>query len=280
NLVELAQSQAAEAELKWQAQYGDVVKIKALFGENRLLVSDPKALQYIHQTSGYHYPKQPERREISRLVSGRGILWADDFGSDATKRPLSVPPAGETHKRQRKIMLPGFSGPETKLYLPVFSACAAKMAEMWREVIASSGEESAVIDIPSWASRCTLDAIVAFDYQFQTLDHGRNELGQAFSKLLLETFALPTKPEIFVQNFFRYIPVSLREWVGDHIPSRKLAHARYTAKLSSEAAKDLWAKKSTGCGDGKDIMSLLVKADSSSNEKLRLNEEEKLGLMR
>lgn len=45
--------------------------------EDRLLISDPKALQYIFQTAGYHFSKPRDRREVSRLVTGRGILWAD-----------------------------------------------------------------------------------------------------------------------------------------------------------------------------------------------------------
>jgi hypothetical protein len=48
-----------------------------IYQEDRLLISDPKALQYIHQTSGYNFVKQPERREVSRILSGRSILWAD-----------------------------------------------------------------------------------------------------------------------------------------------------------------------------------------------------------
>lgn len=41
------------------------------------MISDPKALQYIHQTSGYHFQKQPERRVISEAIAGKGIIWAD-----------------------------------------------------------------------------------------------------------------------------------------------------------------------------------------------------------
>jgi hypothetical protein len=64
--------------------------------EDRLLISDPKALQYIFHTSGefhlclveacttslplysgYGFRKWPERTEISRVLMGRGLLWAD-----------------------------------------------------------------------------------------------------------------------------------------------------------------------------------------------------------
>lgn len=45
--------------------------------EDRLMISDPKALQYVHQTAAYHFPKQPERRVISEAIAGRGIIWAE-----------------------------------------------------------------------------------------------------------------------------------------------------------------------------------------------------------
>lgn len=42
-----------------------------------LWISDPKALQYIYQTSGYNFPKQPERRILSRLIGDTGLTWAE-----------------------------------------------------------------------------------------------------------------------------------------------------------------------------------------------------------
>ena len=71
NLPEIFQSQAGVPDFKYQQDYGDVVRIKGPFGvwqtiifpilkvcyssgiqEDRLLLSDPKALQYIFHTSG------------------------------------------------------------------------------------------------------------------------------------------------------------------------------------------------------------------------------------
>lgn len=52
NLPELFQSQAAVPDFKWQRQFGDIVRIKGALGEDRLFVSDPKAMQYIFQTAG------------------------------------------------------------------------------------------------------------------------------------------------------------------------------------------------------------------------------------
>ncbi|KAG6865472.1 hypothetical protein C0991_002299 [Blastosporella zonata] len=100
------------------------------------------------------------------------------------------------------------------------------MVEKWMEMIASGEEDSAVVEIPSWASR-------------------------------LETFGTPSKPAIFVQSFLGYIPMCIREVISDYMPAKKLKHARYTASLSVEVAEELYAQKSQGHGHGKDIMSLL-----------------------
>ncbi|KAF5372717.1 hypothetical protein D9757_011652 [Collybiopsis confluens] len=44
-------------DFSWQEQYEDVIKFKAPLGSDSLLISDPKALQHILQTSGYRWEK-------------------------------------------------------------------------------------------------------------------------------------------------------------------------------------------------------------------------------
>ncbi|KAG6816759.1 hypothetical protein H0H87_003154 [Tephrocybe sp. NHM501043] len=210
-----------------------------------------------------------ERREASRIASGKGILWAD----------------GDIHKRQRKLLLPGFSGPEAKGYLPVFSSYAAKMAEKWKTIIDSSDDQVGVVDIPEWASRCALDAIgeVAFDYQFGTLENVENALGKAFANLLLDTFGVLTNREIFFGNVMIRLPAFIREYIMDNISSKKLLHAQKTAKLSTEVTNELIQQKREALLQGKgsrDIMSLIVKANASEDENARLSDEEMLGMMR
>ena len=55
-----------------------------------LFVSDPKAMQHI-LTSGYDFQKPPERREVSRMHSGRGIIWADGTLSLVKQYPQPYP---------------------------------------------------------------------------------------------------------------------------------------------------------------------------------------------
>jgi hypothetical protein len=60
-----------------------------------------------------------------------------------------------------------------------------------------------------------------------------------------------------------YIPTCIREFLGDHIPSHKLLHARTAAKLATGVAKSLVDSRTDALLQGRsnrDIMSLLGKS--------------------
>ncbi|KAJ7188982.1 cytochrome P450 [Mycena filopes] len=269
NMPQLFGGQVGEAEFKWQEIYGGVVRIRASFGEDRLLVTDPKALQYIYQTSGYRFHKQSERIELTRLIGGRGILWAD----------------GDDHKRHRKVMLPGFSSSEARALLPLFFSKAAQIGAKWKDIIGATAEQSAVLNITGWASRATLDAIgeAAFDYRFGAMENANNVVGAAYSNVLMNTFGSPSDASLLALSMLQYVPRCARELLVDHVPSAGLKHIRYTAQVTTTVARELVASKSAALLQGKgsrDIMSLLVKANASENEKTKLNEDELLSQMR
>ncbi|KAK0475532.1 cytochrome P450 [Armillaria novae-zelandiae] len=268
NLPELLRGEAGEMDFKWQSQYGDVVRIRAPLGEDRLLVSDPKALQYIYQTSGYKFIKPPGRKELSRLAVGTGIFVVE----------------GDDHKRHRKALLPGFGGPEAKFYVPVFLTHAGKMTSKWKELISTSDEQSVVIDIPSWTSRATLDAIgeAAFDYQFGALDESAKPLTIAYTNMLFDTFAEATDSSTLSLCLMEWLPKWVVRFIVEKAPIKRLEHARMTRGLTDEVAKQLLNEKYEALAADKskrDIMSLLVTANVSENPKLRLSPEELLAQM-
>ncbi|KAK0475530.1 cytochrome P450 [Armillaria novae-zelandiae] len=269
NLPDLLKGQAGEVDFKWQAQYGDIVRIRAALGEDRLLVSDPKALQYIYQTSGYRFIKHPGRMELGRLLTGSGILLAE----------------GDDHKRHRKVLLPGFGGPEAKYYVPVFFAHVGKMVSKWKDLIESTPEDqSTVIDIPSWMSHATLDAIgeAAFDYQFGALDDSKNPLTIAYTNLLFDTLAVPTNNGALSLCLMGWLPNRVVRLLLEKAPIKRLEHVRATRDLTRQVAKQLLNEKYEALATDKpkrDIMSLLVKANISENPKTRLDDEELLGQM-
>ncbi|EAU91561.1 hypothetical protein CC1G_02050 [Coprinopsis cinerea okayama7 len=266
NLRELFQSQAGVPDFKYQREFGDVVRVKGALGEDRLFISDPKALQYIIHTSGYAYPKWPERTEISRVLMGRGLLWAD----------------GEIHKRQRKVMLPGFGVPESKSYVPIFRRVGAELTAQWSDILASSADQSAVLNVANWLSRTTMDSIgeAAFDYHFGALANQENEFMEAYLGLMSDTLGSPSTSAIFMQTV---MPLWYLQLMSRFSRKRNLVHARHTAKLANAVAKELVNSKAEALLQGKgnkDILSLLVKANASENAETRLTEEEIYAQMR
>ncbi|KIY71128.1 cytochrome P450 [Cylindrobasidium torrendii FP15055 ss-10] len=268
NLREIFQSQAGEKDFQWIQEYGDVVRVKGVCGEDRLLISDPKALQYIFQTSGYNYEKWPERTEISRILMGRGLLWADGNGL--------------VHKRQRKVMLPGFGAPECKSFIPIFFRTASQLTVKWSDILTRESDTSATINVATWLSRATMDSLgeAAFDYQFGALAQKDNDLMKAYFGLMNDTLGSPPSRGIFLQTTLPLWALQLR---AKYSKSRMMSHTRHTADLASQLAERLVRMKGDELLQRKgqrDVLSLLVKANASENAATQLTHEEMVAQMR
>ncbi|OAX38351.1 cytochrome P450 [Rhizopogon vinicolor AM-OR11-026] len=269
NTKELYQGQAAEADFKWQAQYGNVVRFKSTLGEDQLMISDPAALQYIFVKSSYRFPKPHDRRAISKLLNGTGIVWAD----------------GEDHKRHRKVLLPGFGGPESKALLPLFKGCVESMSNKWIDIITNSKEQSAMLNIPAWLSRATLDAIgeAAFDFHFGSIDNNENSLARAYNSIMTDIFGSLSSGQIFFQGISKYIPYRILVYLGESSKNSRIVRMIEVRGLATSVAKQLVKDKAEMLLQGKgsrDVFSLLVKANMDANAKAKLTEEELLAQMR
>ncbi|KAJ3748394.1 cytochrome P450 [Lentinula detonsa] len=267
NLRELLQQPAGLAEFEWQRTYGDVVRFRASFGTDQLMVADPKALQHVMQSSGYKWRKSPVRREIARLTSGKGLAWAD----------------GDVHTRQRKVMLPGFRAPETKFFVPFFIGCAEAMCSGWKGTIARTGGQSHVFNLPEHVSRATLDAIgqAAFDYDFGSTNNHENELANLYESLTANAFSAPPDIAVLMLDLFRHVHPAIMEFINDHNPKLKALHR--VANVANNVASGLIAQKMEDIKGGtpnNDIMTFLVQSNMSENPKSRLTEEELLAQMR
>jgi hypothetical protein len=103
----LYQGQAAEADFKWQVQYGNVIRFQGVFGvcngmctcgaqflivdsqEDQLMISDPAALQYMFVKSGYRFATQENRQVLSEIVHGKGVTSADGmFFTTGMRQPV------------------------------------------------------------------------------------------------------------------------------------------------------------------------------------------------
>ncbi|KAF8869331.1 cytochrome P450 [Mucidula mucida] len=255
-------------DFRWQDQYGGVVRVRAPLGEDRLFITDPKAIQYIYHTANYRFPKPTGRQAIMRSVFGPGLTTSE----------------GDDHRRARKIMLPGFNGPEARTYLPIFLGAAERLAHKWEDLIAVEAQQTAVVSIPWWVSRAALDAIgeAAFDYQFGALDDSCNELVDMYTNLFFNVFGIPTPGSILTVGIVDKLAPAVVNFFLKYLPPRRLSHAFEALKVSTAVSKRLVEEKTAALLEDKgrrDIFSLLVKANNSEDPETRLEEKELLAQM-
>ncbi|KAL1754863.1 cytochrome P450 [Schizophyllum commune] len=261
-------SQAAQIDFDWVNQYGNIVKFDGAFGERRLLITDPKALHHIMQTSGYTYIRSEDRKEPMRTLLGKGVLVVEGECM------------GDDHRRQRKILMPSFNSVEANGYVPSFASKAAQMAEEWIDMMPNDG--GMVVDIPSWVARATLDALgeAALDYQFDALDDPtHNKLVSVYTNLLAKIRFAPTDLEVLALEALALIPRPLKRWWNDHVPNKRRAYMKRCREVAEGVARELVQRQrpAVSAGEGstrRDVLSRLVAANAAADPKTRLGEDE------
>ncbi|KIJ47476.1 hypothetical protein M422DRAFT_248894 [Sphaerobolus stellatus SS14] len=254
-----------DADFSWIKAYGSTLHIKHTFGEDRLFTADPKAIQYILNTSGYNFPKPPESRVGSEMLLGRGLVWAE----------------GTQHARQRKIMNPAFSFAALRGFLPLFRQTSQRAVNKIKDDM-FAGTESKVVDITKWLSRITLDAIgeAAFGYQFHAVTKGHgSKLAKAYDNLLPEAFADLSDASLATLSVMGWLPTFLihalfRLPVGMFKP----VHSYIT--IAREVAQDIVDKQTALYLDGKEgSKDVMMRANLSEDPKSKLSTEEILPQM-
>ncbi|KAL1739164.1 cytochrome P450, partial [Schizophyllum fasciatum] len=267
NFAQLFNENAWDFHERLAAEYGPVVRTTGLLGEKQLYISDPKALHSVVVKDQDIYEEHPQFIAANSVLFGEGLI--------AT--------LGEKHKKQRKLMNPVFSIAHMRNMIPIFQEVIGT------ELTASGPRE---IDMLHWTSRTALELI------------GRSGLGHSFDSLTVDDpgspYAASIKelfPILFRLIFLRiYVlprvyklgPAWLRRLVVDLIPSPTLHAVRDRVDLMWRTSREIYAQKraalaagdeavSRQVGQGKDIMSLLIRANMQTDSPLA--EDEVLGQM-
>ncbi|KAA1474653.1 cytochrome P450 [Dentipellis sp. KUC8613] len=251
----LYQDQVGDVEFKWMREYGSAWRISACMGEDYLMLTDPKALQYILHTSGYRFPKRADNVEMIRLFLGQGLVWAH----------------GETHQRQRKIMNPAFTAPQLRSFLGVFQQHGLKLAQKWKDELDSSSSGASVLNIAPWFSRLTLDIIglSGFDFDFGALDDDDNEVSQAYKGLMVDGTLYPSKFDVIFKSFWQYVPSDILHLMR-FLPTKSYRRFRSYTLFMRKFAPEVF-RKNASQGDGKDVVSVLQRANSAEDPAKRLH---------
>lgn len=171
----------------WTTKYGPTLRYSVFANSPRLFTIDPIALSHIVNDNDT-WPCPPHITAEFEAVTGQGLLVVH----------------GEAHKRQKRIMAPGFGPGAIKNLLPVFHDKAEALKDKLDGLIqdgtirtAGGGggekEKSAngrKINVLKYVTEATLDVIgkAAFDYDFGCLSGGKQTpMAKAFEDMSAAT---------------------------------------------------------------------------------------------
>jgi len=252
--------------------YGKVARIYGIFGDIQLVVSDPKACNNIVIKSQAIFEETESFIETNQQVFGPGLIST----------------LGDQHRKQRKMLNPVFNINHMRCMIPIFYGVVRQLQEKFDSMVANGPQE---IDIVEWMRKTALELIgqAGLGYSFGTLE-GRND---KFNQTLKEFSS--TMPSLLVaRNLLPYLTKvfhpKVLKFMGKAAPWRSLNRIIELTDIMNANAREIYdAKKRllesgegatvNQVGDGKDIISLLMQANTAASDEGRLSEEEVLAQM-
>ncbi|KAK7045184.1 cytochrome P450 [Favolaschia claudopus] len=236
-------------EFAWTKLFGAVYRIKGCFGQNRLVISDPLALQYITNSPSF------QLGPVLAVMRG----WLYDRGAVITIR-------GEEHRRLRAALNVGFTAAAVRKYRPTFEHVAHWISEQVDNAVDKSEE----VDLSPILSGGALRAITDV-----ALGSPIDDLGPEFVEVntrLLEIASTRSSSQIVFDAIAVYIPKPLLRLMIN-LPSSAFRALRASKMLSRNIGWRLVREK-LGAPDGSydaDIYSSLLHADKKDSTKKTLH---------
>ncbi|KAF7350059.1 Cytochrome P450 [Mycena venus] len=162
--------QYGDHEFRWQKKFGSVYRIKGCFGQDRLMVADPLALQFLLNSPMFErggvgdmmlHLAFPEKS----VIAVKGMFSFRWWPYHHLKLSVDL---GDEHRRIRAALNVGFSAATVRTYRPVFERAAETISEQLENYPAAS------INICPLLSVATLQAIseAVLRYSLQDLGDG------------------------------------------------------------------------------------------------------------
>ncbi|PCH40534.1 cytochrome P450 [Wolfiporia cocos MD-104 SS10] len=254
-------------------KHGSVAKLHGFFGNPLLYVSDPKALYNILIKEDHIFEETREFLILNSLIFG----------------PSLVATEGDRHRKQRRILNPVFSVSHMRSMLPIFYNVVHKLRDAIAEQVADGSRE---IDVLHWAGRTALEIIGqgGLGYSLDSLTHNsENKYGDTLRSLtpVLQNVGVLAR---IAPYFVNLGPAWLRRWVIDTLPSQPVQIVKTIVDTMTTKSVEIYKEKMDAIqkgddalvkrtGEGKDIMSVLMKANSAAIENQRLPEDELIAQM-
>ncbi|KAK6967069.1 cytochrome P450 [Favolaschia claudopus] len=205
-------------EFLWLRKYGAVYQIKGPFGESRLVVADPAAMQYILNTPAHFRFSPSFDHSVRLLYPEQSVIRAH----------------GEDHQRLRTALNPGFSAAAVRSYLPIFLRAAQSLTDQFDSRL---GEITNVSPIFGRATLGTVsEAILGYTVE---------DLGDEYTTNNLEILSFAANQSAvhivadvltgWIPNFLRDAAIKLRaQYLASDIASRVIGEK---AKAASQGVE-------------------------------------------
>lgn len=254
-------------------KYGGVVRINAFLGDKQLYVSDPKALHHIVVKDQNTYEETSSFIAANSILFGKGLL--------AT--------LGDHHRKQRKMLNPVFSIAHLRQMIPMFYEVTHKVGNALESKVTNGPQE---IDLLKWITRtaleliaqsglgCSIDSLVD-DSDIHPYSTAVKQLMPVqFTMFFFRVYLLPTLVKIGPPRFRRFL-VGL-------LPFENVQRLRGIVDVMSNMSIEILEAKKRALkegdeaiarqiGKGKDIISILMKANMEASEEDRLPDSEVVG---
>ncbi|KAF8172542.1 cytochrome P450 [Mycena galopus ATCC 62051] len=239
-------------EFNWLDSYGSVYALKGCFGQDRLMVADPLAMQYILNSGKF-------RRSII-IDSLANLLFGE-------KSVIVV--RGNEHRRLRSALNVGFTAAAVRSYLSVFKQVAERISDQFEHFPATA------TDICSVLSAATLNAISQ-----AILGRSTQDLGDEFvanNVELIKLTASQSEAHIIAEAIGSHLPT----WVwraAAYFPTAAASVARKGRSLCSEIGGRIIREKldaaAKGLENDSDLFSTLLNPDRTSGKTTALTEQD------
>jgi cytochrome P450 len=143
-----------------------LILLRTPFHNNRLLLSNPKALAEVLVHNAYDFEKPKAIRNFLRRILGDGLVVVE----------------GDEHRFQRRHIQPAFSFRHIRdLYAVMWLKSVAMVEQINHEVL-----ETETIEMYEWSSKATLDiiGIAALGREFNVIKNTEDELVQCYKQIL------------------------------------------------------------------------------------------------
>ncbi|KAG8850669.1 hypothetical protein FRB96_009629 [Tulasnella sp. 330] len=243
-------------------EYGTTFPVHGWFGSKELFTADTQAMAFVlNQPHKFH--KQKFATKVLRNIMGEGLLVAEGF----------------EHKRQRKIMNPAFGVTAMRDITPMLMDIALELRDAWKKELTQSisGPGWQIINVLPWFNKAALDMIgmagvLGFGYKFGALHDSSNELAIAFRALSNNSSPIAGIGMLnMIFPFLRHLPI------GINVTNNRNRAVRERIGSQMVREKKLEAEQLGGSGTshigGKDLLSILIRANTQENVAERLDDK-------